>query len=111
MKEGRLNPLGVSTRSRAEVLPEVPTIAEQGLPGYEVTLWFGMWAPAATPPTVVQKLNSSVNAIVFEPPVREQFTKLGIQPSPMKPEEFARFVRSETEIYRKIVRLAKIEPQ
>src|SRR5688500_18584989 len=111
VKEGRLNPLGVSTPSRAEVLPEVPTIAEQGLPGYEVTLWFGMWAPAATPPTLVQKLNSSVNAIVFEPLVREQFTKLGIQPSPMKQEEFARFVRSETEIYRKIVRLAKIEPQ
>ena len=111
VKEGKLNPLGVSTNSRAEVLPEVPTIAEQGMPGYEVTLWFGMWAPAATPPTLVQKLNSSVNAIVFEPLVREQFTKLGIQPSPMKQEEFARFVRSETEIYRKIVRLAKIEPQ
>jgi tripartite-type tricarboxylate transporter receptor subunit TctC len=111
VKDGKLNPLGVSTPSRAEVLPQVPTLAEQGLPGYEVTLWFGLWAPAATPPAVVQKLNSSVNAIVFEPPVREQFTKLGIQPAPMKQEEFARFVRSETEIYRKIVRLAKIQPQ
>jgi tripartite-type tricarboxylate transporter receptor subunit TctC len=111
VKDGQLNPLGVSTASRAEVLPEVPTLAEQGLPGYEVTLWFGMWAPAATHPTVVQKLNSAVNAIVFEPVVREQFTKLGIQPSPMKQEEFARFVRSEIEVYRKIVRQAKIEPQ
>jgi tripartite-type tricarboxylate transporter receptor subunit TctC len=111
VKEGKLNPLGVSTTSRAEVLPDVPTLAEQGLPRYEVTLWFGLWAPAATPPTVVQKLNSSVNAIVFEPIVREQFTKLGIQPSPMKQEEFARFVRSEIEVYRKIVQQAKIEPQ
>jgi tripartite-type tricarboxylate transporter receptor subunit TctC len=111
VKDGKLNPLGVSTASRAEVLPQVATLAEQGLPGYEVTLWFGMWAPAATPPTVVQKLNASVNAIVLEPIVREQFAKLGIQPSPMKQEEFARFVRSEIEVYRKIVRQAKIEPQ
>jgi tripartite-type tricarboxylate transporter receptor subunit TctC len=111
VKEGKLNPLGVSTPSRAEVLPEVPTLAGQGLPGYEVTLWFGMWAPSATPPQVVQKLNAAVNAIVFEPPVREQFTRLGIQPAPMKLEEFARFVRSEIEVYRKIVRVAKIELQ
>jgi tripartite-type tricarboxylate transporter receptor subunit TctC len=111
VKEGKLNALGVSTASRAEVLPDVPTIAEQGLPGYEVTLWFGMWAPAGTPPQVVQKLNAAVNAIVFEPPVREQFGKLGMQPAPMKLEEFARFVRSEIDVYRKIVRAANIELQ
>jgi tripartite-type tricarboxylate transporter receptor subunit TctC len=111
VREGKLNALGVSTASRAEVLPEVPTIAEQGLPGYEVTLWFGMWAPAATPPQVVQKLNAAVNAIVFEPPVREQFGKLGMQPAPMKLEEFSRFVRSEIDVYRKIVRAANIELQ
>jgi tripartite-type tricarboxylate transporter receptor subunit TctC len=111
LKDGKLNPLGVSTSSRAEVLPDVPTLAGQGLPGYEVTLWFGMWAPAATPPQVVQKLNAAVNAIVFEPPVREQFSKLGIQPAPMKLDEFARFVRSEIEVYRKIVQQANIQLQ
>jgi tripartite-type tricarboxylate transporter receptor subunit TctC len=111
VKDGKLNPLGVSTASRAAVLPQVPTLAEQGLPGYEVTRWFGMWAPAATPPTVVQKLNASVNAIVFEPIVREQFAKLGIQPSPMKQEEFARFVRSEIDDYQRVVRAAGIKPQ
>jgi len=111
VKEGKLNPLGVSTNSRTEVLPEVPTLAGQGLPGYEVTLWFGMWAPSATPPEVVQKLNAAVNAIVFEPPVREQFGKLGIQPAPMKLEEFSRFVRSEIEVYRKIVQHANIQLQ
>jgi tripartite-type tricarboxylate transporter receptor subunit TctC len=111
VKEGKLNPLGVSTTRRAEVLPDVPTLSEQGLPGYEVTLWFGMWAPAVTPPQIVQKLNTAVNAIVFEPPVREQFVKLGIQAAPMKLEEFGRFVRSEMAVYRKIVQHAKIEPQ
>jgi tripartite-type tricarboxylate transporter receptor subunit TctC len=111
VKDGKLNPLGVSTTSRSEVLPDVPTLASQNLPGYEVTLWFGMWAPAATPPQVVQKLNAAVNAIVFEPPVREQFGKLGIQPAPMKLEEFGRFVRSEIEVYRKIVQQANIQLQ
>jgi tripartite-type tricarboxylate transporter receptor subunit TctC len=111
VKDGKLNPLGVSTTSRAEVLPEVPTLAEQGLPGYEVTLWFGMWAPAGTPGAVVQKLNAAVNAIVQEPLVREQFTKLGLQPAPMKPQDFAKFVRSEIEVYRRIVQQANIQPQ
>jgi len=60
---------------------------------------------------VVQKLNAAINAIVLEPAVKEQFAKLGIQPAPMKTEDFAKFVRSETEVYRKIVRAANIEPQ
>jgi len=111
VKEGKLTGLGVSTRGRAEVLPDVPSIAEQGLYDYDMTLWFGMWAPAATPPPVVQKLNAAVNAIVLEPAVKEQFEKLGIQPSPMKTDEFARFVRSEMEVYRKIVQHANIPQQ
>ena len=111
VRDGKLNALGVSTKSRSEVLPQVPTLAEQGLPDYEVTLWFGVWAPAATPPTVVQKLNAAVNAIVLEPVVKEQFEKLGIQPSPMKQEDFGKFVRNEIEVYRRIVRQANIPPQ
>ena len=111
LKDGKLVPLGVSTRSRAAVLPDVPTLAGQGLTDYEVTLWFGMWAPAATPAGVVQKLNAAINAIVQEPAIREQFSKLGMQPAPMKPEEFARFVRSEIDVYKRIVKQAGIEPQ
>ncbi len=76
-----------------------------------MTLWFGMWAPAATPRAVVQKLNAAVNAIVQEPQVREQFAKLGIQPTPMKPEEFAKFVRSEIAVYKRIVQQANIQLQ
>ena len=111
VKDGKLTALGVSTRSRAEVLPDVPTLDEQGLVSYDMTLWFGMWAPAATPLPVVRKLNEAVNAIVGEPKVKEQFAKLGIIPAPMKPEDFAKFVRSEIEVYRRIVRAANIEPQ
>jgi tripartite-type tricarboxylate transporter receptor subunit TctC len=111
VKEGKLTGLGVSTKARAEVLPEVPTIAEQGLYDYDVTLWFGMWAPSGTPVPVVQKLNSAINAIVLEPIVKEQFQKLGIQPAPMKTDDFAKFVRSEMEVYKKIVQHANIPQQ
>ena len=111
VKDGKLTALGVSTRTRADVLPGVPTIAEQGLPAYDMTLWFGMWAPAGTPSAVVQKLNAQVNAIVQQPEVREQFAKLGIQPVPMKTDEFARFVRDEIAVYRRIVQQANIQPQ
>ena len=111
VKEGKLNPLGVSTKRAAASLPDVPTIASQGLPDYDVTLWFGMWAPSGTPIPVVQKLNAAVNAIVFEPAVKEQFTKLGIEPAPMKPDEFAKFVRSEIDVYKRIVQAANIPQQ
>ena len=111
LKDGRLAALGVSTKGRADVLPDVAPLAEQGLADYDMTLWFGMWAPAATPPAVVQKLNAQVNAIVQMPEVREQFAKLGILPAPMKSDEFARFVRSEIEVYRRVVKQAGIQPQ
>ena len=111
VKEGKLTGLGVSTKARAEVLPQVPTIAEQGLYDYDMTLWFGMWAPSGTPVPVVQKLNAAINAIVLEPVVKEQFEKLGIQPSPMKTEDFAKFVRSEMDVYKKIVQHANIPQQ
>jgi tripartite-type tricarboxylate transporter receptor subunit TctC len=111
VKDGKLNALGVSTKTRAEVLPDVPTIAEQGLREYDMTLWFGLWGPAAMPASVVQKVNAQVNAIVQQPDVKAQFAKLGIQPAPMKPDEFAKFVRSEIEVYRRIVKQANIQPQ
>ena len=111
VKEGKLNPLGVSTKRGAASLPDVPTIASQGLPDYDVTLWFGMWAPSGTPIPVVEKLNAAVNAIVFEPAVKEQFVKLGIEPAPMKRDEFAKFVRSEMEVYKRIVQAANIPQQ
>jgi tripartite-type tricarboxylate transporter receptor subunit TctC len=111
VKEGRLGALGVSTRTRASVMPEVPALAEQGLQGFDISLWFGVWAKAGTPPAVVQKLNAQVNAIVQGPEVKEQFAKLGILPSPMKPEEFARFVREQITTYRGIVKEAGIPQQ
>jgi tripartite-type tricarboxylate transporter receptor subunit TctC len=93
------------------VLPNVPPIAEQGLADYNVSLWFGMWAPAGTPPAVVQRLNSQVAAILRNADVREQFGKLGITPLPMNPQEFAQHVRSEIAVYQRIVKQAGIPQQ
>ncbi len=111
VRDKKLAGLGMSTKKRVDLLPEVPTIAEQGLYDYEMTLWFGMWAPAATPIPIVQKLNAAINAIVLEPVVKEQFAKLGIDPAPMKTDEFGKFVRSQMAFYKKIVQVAGIPQQ
>src|SRR5436190_15247660 len=111
VSEGRLSPLGISSRRRSEVLPAAVPLAEQGFPAYDVTLWFGMWAPAGTPPAVVQRLNAQVASVLKNREVVEQFGKLGIGPQSMAPEEFGRFVRSEIVTYQRIVKQAAIPQQ
>jgi tripartite-type tricarboxylate transporter receptor subunit TctC len=111
VNEKRLAALGLSTRRRADVIPNVVPLAEQGFADYDVSLWFGMWAPAGTPPSIVQKLNSGVASALQNPEVVEQFGKLGISPLPMKPEEFASFVRGEIATYQRIVKQAGIPQQ
>jgi tripartite-type tricarboxylate transporter receptor subunit TctC len=111
LREGKLAAFGVSTTKRAEIVPDIPTLAEQGLTNYNLSLWFGMWARSGTPAAVVQKLNAQVNAIVQGREAREQFGRIGIAPAPMKPEEFGKFVREQMATFRKIAREADIQPQ
>ena len=111
LKEGKITAFGVSTAKRAEIVPDIPTLAEAGLKGYDLALWFGMWARAGTPSAVVQKLNAQVNAVVQGKEVREQFGRIGIASAPMKPEEFAKFVREQMGTFRKIAREANIPQQ
>ncbi len=111
LKDGRLVALGVGTERRTTILPDVPTIAEQGVTGYAVNLWFGMWAPAGTPATVVNRLNAEVARSVAAADVREQFAKLGMEPGPMSPEAFAKYVRTEIAINQRIVADGGIERQ
>jgi tripartite-type tricarboxylate transporter receptor subunit TctC len=111
VNEGKLGALGISTKARAEVLPQVVPLAEQGLPAYDVSLWFGMWAPAGTPTPVVQKLNSHVASAMRNAEVIDTFGKLGISPLPMAPDEFGRFVRSEIVTYQRVVKQANIPLQ
>ena len=111
IKGGKLRALGVTQTVRSDVLPETPTIAEQGYAGYDIGLWFGVWAPAATPTTIVQKINADINKAMQDPDVKASYARAGIRAQPMSPESFGSFVRSEINKYTKIAKDAKIEPQ
>jgi tripartite-type tricarboxylate transporter receptor subunit TctC len=94
---GRIKALGVSTSRRTSSLPTVPTIAESGLPGYEAVGWFGVVAPAGTPPEAIARLNAAVVGALNDSSVKERIIAVGAEPAPMSPERFAAFIRSETE--------------
>jgi tripartite-type tricarboxylate transporter receptor subunit TctC len=111
IKDGKVKALGVSSTRRDASLPDVPTIAEQGISGFSIGLWFGMWAPAATPQPIVKKLNAEVNRVLKLPEVKTQYATLGIDPVTMQPEEFAKFVRNEITTYQRIVKQGKIPQQ
>jgi len=111
IQSNRLLALGVSSQRRSDLLPEVPTIIEAGVPGYESSLWFGIWAPAGTPPRIVDKVSKDVARLVNAPELTEQFRKLAGEPMSMTPVEFARFVRGELESVSRIAKAAGIKPQ
>jgi tripartite-type tricarboxylate transporter receptor subunit TctC len=95
LKAGSLRPLAVTTPKRSAALPDVPTIAESGYPGFAISTWYGVWAPAATPPAVVQRLSREIAAIVRLPEVREQFAGLGAEAVGNTPDEFTAFTKAE----------------
>lgn len=111
IKGGKLLALGVTSRERATALADVPTLAEAGVAGFESSLWFGLWAPARTPDGIVSKLAADTARALAAADLREQFKTLVAEPMAMKPEEFTRFVRSETEIAARLAKLAGIKPQ
>ncbi|MGZ8154909.1 MAG: tripartite tricarboxylate transporter substrate binding protein [Burkholderiales bacterium] len=110
IKENKLAVLGVANAKRIGMLPNVPTIAEQGLAGFEMDVWFGLWAPAATPRATLQKLASDIRTALASREVREQYAKLGIEPGALALEPFARFVRAEMSKYQQVVKRAAIQP-
>ena len=111
IKGGKLLALGVTSRERSAALPDVPALAEAGVVGFENSLWFGLWAPSRTPGDIVDKLATDVARAVAAPDLREQFRTLVAEPLSMKPEEFARFVRSEIETAARLAKMAGIKPQ
>lgn len=104
IKAGRLRALGVTTAKRSPALPDVPTIAEAALPGYEATAWFGMVAPAGTPDAIIDKLNKQVVSILSKPEMKAQLTARGVDAAPTTPEEFAAFIKSEMVKWAKVVK-------
>ena len=110
INDKRLAVLGVANLKRIGMLPSVPTIAEQGLPGFEMQVWFGAWAPAATPRPVLQKLAADIKAAMDSREVRDQYSKLGIEPGTLFLGEFSKFVRAEELKYAQVVKRAAIDP-
>ena len=111
IKAGRLRGIGVTTLKRVEVLPDVPSIAEAGLPGYEATQWFGLLAPAGTPRPIIDRLYQESSRAVRSAYMKERMTAEGLEVVGSTPEEFASYIRSETEKWTQVIKAAGIKPQ
>ena len=109
LKAGKLKPIAVTGSKRSKMFPEIPTIAEAGVPGYEVNVWFGMQLPAGTPPAVVNKLNKDLVKILTEQDVVNRFADLGVEVVAGTPEEFAALIRSEIPKWTAVIKQADIK--
>ncbi|HEX4926653.1 MAG TPA: tripartite tricarboxylate transporter substrate binding protein [Burkholderiales bacterium] len=102
-RAGKVRALATSGTKRSSVMPEVPTVAEAGVPGYEATIWLGMMAPAGTPRPVLEKLNAAVNEIIDSPEVKAAWAKQGAVPMGMSIDEFDKFLRADIVKWAKVV--------
>jgi tripartite-type tricarboxylate transporter receptor subunit TctC len=106
VKSGQLIALGTTGVARSSVLPNVPTVAEAGVPGFETTIWLGVMAPAGTPRAIVDKLNAEITKITTSAATKEAWGKQGATPMSMTPDEFARYLRADTEKWARVVKLS-----
>ena len=104
VKAGRLRAIAVTSTKRSPLLPDVPTVSEAGLPGFDVTSWYGVFAPAALPRNLVTRVNGDISAVLEAPDLRERLQRMDAEPSPQSPEDFARFVREEIAKWSKVVK-------
>jgi len=111
VRDGKLVALAVSTAKRSSALPNVPTVAEAGLPGFDYSLWVGLFAPAGTPADVIDKIARDVRTVAQSADVKERFAALGAEPMPMTPTEFKQFVDAEIAESAKVVKAAGIKAQ
>ena len=109
-KSGKLRVLGVGSAKRSGAMPDVPTVIEAGLPGYEAVSIYGMLAPAGTPPAIVRKLQQEIHKSVADPAVRERFAGLGADAVGSTPEEFGSFLKSESDKWGKIIKDIGLQP-
>ena len=104
IRSNRLRAVAITTATRYPGLPDLPTIAESGVPGYEASSWFGVVVPAATPRDIIVRLNAEVNRAINLPDMRERFAEQGAIPAPGTPEDFAEWIRSEIAKWGKVVK-------
>jgi tripartite-type tricarboxylate transporter receptor subunit TctC len=106
VQAGQVRALGTSSDKRTKVMPDVPTIAEAGVPGYESTIWLGIMAPKGTPKAVVDKLNAEINKAINKPDLLAAWAKQGAVPLVMKPAEFEAYLHKDIEKWAKVVKAA-----
>ena len=109
VKAGQVRALGTTGMKRSELTPDIPTIAEAGVPGYEATIWIGIMAPAGTPKDIVEKLNTEINKVIARPDVKEAWGKQGAVPMAMTPAEFDKYLRADIEKWAKVVKVSGIK--
>jgi len=109
IKAGRIRALGVTTARRAQALPDLPTIAESGVPGYEVDGWYGLLAPRATPPAVVARLNRELGVVLAADEMRDRLIAAGVEARPSAPQEFSALIERDIRKWAKLVREAGIK--
>jgi len=109
IRSGRLRALAVGGNVRSAILPDVPTVKEAGIEGYEMKNWYGLLAPAGTPKAIIDKLNAAIVKVVSTPEIKEQFYAQGSEPTSNSPQEFSQFIREETERMSKVVKKAGIK--
>ena len=109
IKEGKVIALGVTTAARSSVLPDIPTIAEAGVPGYRWDTWFGLLAPAKTPRPLIARLNREITRILDLPDVRGRWVALGAESVPITPEQFDKFIAEQSAIFARLARTAGIK--
>jgi tripartite-type tricarboxylate transporter receptor subunit TctC len=110
-RAGRIRMLGVTSLARSPDLPDVPTIAESGMPGFEVISWQGLCTPAGVPKAVVARLRAALAAVLALPDTRKRLADQGVNPGTLTAEQFAKFIRSERDKYAKVVKDVGIAPQ
>jgi tripartite-type tricarboxylate transporter receptor subunit TctC len=109
-RAGKVRALATSGKVRSSVLPDVPTLAEAGVPGYEAVLWLGIVAPKGTPPEVVRRLNAEITKITANPAVREEWAKQGAVAMTMTPDELGRYLADDIAKWERIVRISGAKP-
>ena len=107
---GTIKAYAVMTKDRWHLAPEIPTIDESGAEGLHISFWHALFAPRATPPDIIAKLNKTINAVLAEPAIKTRFTELGAEPMIMTPAEFGKYMAEETEKWGKVVKFAHIKP-
>lgn len=111
IRKGSLRPIAVSSAKRTPLLPDVPTVAETGLAGFEVLGWFALLAPAKTPPEVIRRLNAEVNSAIARPAIVARFAELGAEPLGGSPQQTATYIKGEQDKWGRIIREAGIKQQ